>query len=149
MYSGYKKISTRLDELMKAENSPIESTQNSHTRSSLSKDLLLKGRAITLLAIIALPLMVGRVSGVALDSGMEFASLRKVKSYVLVRSPYNALIPSKFQTTLPPSMPEFTAFIGVDVVFAGIGQKTVIEFAENERQKRIELPSEHVLVIPR
>lgn len=149
MYSGYQKISCRLDELANAENSPIESTQNSHTKSSLNKDLLLKGRAIALLVIIMLPIMVGVGSGMVLDSGMEFANIRKSNSYVLVRSPYSALLPSKLRTDLPRSLPDFTAFSAVDVVFTGIGQKTVIEFSENERQKRIELPSDHVLVIPR
>ena len=48
-----------------------------------------------------------------------------------------------------PQVHDYTTFEGVDVMFSGIGQKSVIEFKIDEKFQHLEIPNESILVVPR
>ncbi|MHB1098236.1 MAG: hypothetical protein ACYCZR_01660, partial [Burkholderiales bacterium] len=84
-----------------------------------------------------------------LEGAMRFANIKKGPSYVMLRAPYSAFVPPRFQTKQSPQVPGYTTFEGVDIVFSGMGQKSVIEFKNDKKTQRLEIPNESILVVPR
>ena len=104
---------------------------------------------LSLIAIFITPLLVGGVSGVLMEGVMRFSSIKKGPSYVMLRTPYSNFIPSNFQAKQSPQVPEYTTFESVDVLFSGMGQKSLIEFKVDKKTQRLEIPNESMLVVPR
>lgn len=148
IFSAYQKSSLKLGEVLKAETAIITPVAKAQVLL-LDKERLRTTRTLSLIALFATPLLVGGVSEILLESGMRFAGIKKGPSYVMLRAPYSTFIPSNFQAKQAPQVPDFTTFEGVDVMFSGMGQKSVIEFKNDKKAKRLEIPNESILVVPR
>lgn len=149
VFAAYQKSSSKLAEVLKAEAAKIRPPADGLRVLHLDKERLRTARALSLIALFATPLLVGGVSGILLEGGMRFANIRKGPSYVMLRMPYSAFIPARFQAKQLPQVPDYTTFEGVDVVFSGMGQKSVIEFKNDRKAQRLEIPNESILIVPR
>ena len=149
VFAVYQKVSSRLDEVLKAETAKVLPPTKESRTLHLDKGQLKTTRALSLIALFATPLLVGGVSGVLLEGAMRFANIKKGPSYVMLRAPYSTFVPSRLQAKQSPQVPDFTTFESVDVMFSGMGQKSVIEFKDNKKTQRLEIPNESILVVPR
>jgi hypothetical protein len=72
-------------------------------------------------------------------------SERSIPTYCC--APYSRFVPAQYQAK-EPSVPDYTTYENVDVVFSGIGKTSVIEFQKNGSVRRLEVPNESVIVVP-
>lgn len=149
VFAAYQKASAKLGEVLKAEAATVLPPANELRTSQLDKEHLKTARALSLIALFATPLLVGGVSGVLLEGAMRFANIKKGPSYVMLRAPYSTFVPPRFQAKQSPQVPDYTTFESVDVMFSGMGQKSVIEFKNDKKVQRLEIPNESILVVPR
>lgn len=149
MVAVYQKASSTLREVLIAETAAVLPPANDSRASHLDKVRPKTAHALSLIAIFVIPLVAGGVSGVLLEGAMRFANIKKGPSYVMLHAPYSTFIPSRFQAKQSPQAPDYTTFGGIDVMFSGIGQKSVIEFKDGRRARRLEIPNESILIVPR
>jgi hypothetical protein len=149
IYAIHREASANIDKIRKSERASIIPGENEPKLldSDTSKNRYAK--ALSTLAMFVIPLVVSGVSGVLLDGGMRFANIRKTESFVLLRAPYSNLIPPSFLTNAKdfPSFPDYKTFERVEVVFSGLGQKTVLEFQGEKKRHRLEIPNEYIYVL--
>ncbi|WP_370306069.1 hypothetical protein [Sinimarinibacterium flocculans] len=148
VFAGYVDFSAKLADLQKAEKAAIQQPAASRT-VMLDKSRLKLGRMLSGILLVVIPLIAGKVTGELLENGMRLSGVRKADSYVLLREPYSAFVPGQYLAQGLPEVAGLTAFEGVHVMFAGIGTRSVIEFADKDRTKRLEVPNESIIVIPR
>lgn len=149
IFSAYQEMSSKLTDLLKTEDAKIQPATTDLSKPTLNKERLRRARGFSLIALFVTPLFVGGVSGIILEGGMRFANIRKGNSYVLLRAPYSTFVPDQLQAKQSPSAPDFTTFEGVEVMFSGIGQRSIIEFNYKNKIQRLEVPNESIIVIPR
>lgn len=149
LFSTYQEASRKLSTIVAEEGIKIQPASTNLSSIPFDKNLVQSARTISLVALFVTPLLVGGASGILLEGGMRFANIKKGPSYVMIRAPYNSFVPSEFQSKLSPSAPDFTTFEGIDVMFYGLGQRTVIEYKTNNSAHHLEIPNEYIIVIPR
>lgn len=149
VFAAYQKASSRLGEVLKMEAAKVLPPANESRVLHLDKERMKTARALSLIALFTTPLFVGGVSGVLLEGAMRFANIKKGPSYVMLRTPYSTFVPPRLQAKQSPQVPDYTAFEGVDVMFSGMGQRSVIEFKNDKKAQRLEIPNESILVVPR
>lgn len=146
----YHEISSKRAEILKAETAIIHFAKPNKIPNPMEdrgQFRLISGYLLACLVII--PLLMGGVSGVLLEGAMSFANIKKGESFVLLRPPYDNLIPFEYKADKAPPAPGYMAFENIEVMFSGIGEKTVIEFKKNDKVKHLEIPNDKVLVVPR
>jgi len=149
LVAAYQDTALKLSEVMKKEATRILPLANESQALHLDKERLKIQRTLLLIAFVITPLVVGGVSGVLLDLSMRFANIKKGPSYVMLRAPYSTFVPSRFQAKQSPQALDYITFEGVDVMFSGMGQKSVIEFKNDKKVQRLEIPNESIIVVPR
>lgn len=149
LFAAYQQSSSKLAEVLKAEAAKIQSAATDLQISQVDKTRLRTARGLSFILLFTVPLLMSGASGVLLESGMRFANIKKGSSYVMLRAPYSTFIPSWYQAKHSPSVPDYIPFEGVEVIFSGMGQKTVIAFKNNNKIQRLEIPNESILVVPR
>lgn len=149
VFAAYQQTSSRLAEATKAEKSKIQPAATDLKALHVDKELLRTVRGLSVILLFTLPLLVGGVSSALLEGGMHFANIKKGPSYVMLRAPYSTFVPSRLQAKQSLSVPDYTIFEDVEVMFSGMGQKSVIQFKNNNKIQRLEIPNESILVIPR
>lgn len=147
--SAYQKASSKLNEVLKAEAAILLQPTNNSRTILPNKEQLKTARALSLIALFTTPLLVGGASGVLLETAMRMANIKKGSSFVMLRTPYSTFVPVQFQAKQSPQVPGYTTFERVDVMFSGMGQKSVIEFRDDKMAHRLEIPNESILVVPR
>lgn len=149
VFAAYQQSSSKLAEVQKTEATKILPAANDSRVLQLDKERLRTARGLSLILLFATPLLVGGVSGVLLETGMRFANIKKAPSFVMLRAPYSTFVPPHLLAKQSPQVPDYTTFEGVDVMFSGMGQKSVIEFKNDKKTQRLEIPNESILVVPR
>lgn len=149
VFSAYQEVSSKICEVQKVDSAKVIPSSNYSRVSSFDRSKLKTARALLLIALFTIPLVFGGVFGILLDGAMSFSGIKKGPSFVFIRAPYSKLLPSQFQAQQSPQVADYTAFEGIDVIFSGMGKKSVIEYRHEKKIQRMEVPNEHILVIPR
>lgn len=142
LWSGYQNNRQNLNKVNQ-QDSPFSITKQE--KESKDNEWVLLG----LMCII--PLFFSGVSGNVLDAGMRFSNLNIGTSYILVKSPYDKVIPKNYQVKEPIYFEKgFTEFENINVKLSGIGQKTVIQFiSKGEKSpKSLAIPNDKIIVLP-
>ena len=104
---------------------------------------------LLLIAIIIIPLVTSGVTPNLIEASMKIVGIKKNPSYVLLHAPYNAFVPAELQTKQVPQALGYTTFENIDVMFTGIGQKTIIQFKDHDKLHHLEIPNDDIIIIPR
>lgn len=110
-------------------------------------------KCFLLILVPVIPIIFSGISVRLLDAGMKLSKVNLGASYVLVKPPYDKVIPEDYKDKKSIyTEAGFTSFTNINVMLMGIGQKTVIEFAQNPKnpkQKQIlAIPNDKITVIP-
>lgn len=149
IFSAYKNISTQMVEAKKSQEAKIISTKGESKLFDSDINSLKATRVFLVISLFIIPFVCGGVPGYLIEGVMIFSGVKKGPSYVFVRAPYSKFLPSQLVAKNSPVVDGYTAFEGVDVIFSGMGQKSVVEYGESEKVLRLEIPNESILVIPR
>lgn len=144
----YQRAAARLAQISFEEAMDIIIPPRSPQLMRPDKERLRIVRFLSPIAIFTLPLLVGGVSGVLLDSAMHLAKIKKDASHVMLKEPYSQFVPEQLKADKWVSVADYTTFESVDVVFSGVGQKTVIEFQAGDGYQRLAVPNDEIIVIP-
>lgn len=149
IFATYQQASSKLAEVLKSESARIQTITTGSQELHVDKERLKLARTLSIILLFFVPLLVSGASGVLLEGGMRFANIKKGPSYVMLRIPYSGFIPSQLQAKQSFAVPGYTTFEGINVMFSGMGIKSVIEFKNNNKVQRIEIPNESILIVPR
>ncbi|WP_146742290.1 hypothetical protein [Oleiagrimonas sp. MCCC 1A03011] len=146
--SAYCDFSTKLQAARAKDKSPIITLSNTMPTVWRDTGKLRFGCVMSLVMICVVPLFMGGVSGLLLDSSMRFVGLRKNASVVLLEAPYSALLPKQYVLKSGSKAKGYTAFSGVIVAFQGIGTNTILEYATPDAAAYLSVPNQSVIVYP-
>lgn len=144
-YSLYQSCGNKIKEIESVKNSVVHTKEKENVAQFGDVEKLRALQLFSLGTIMAVPLLLGGVSGSLLDAAMRLAYVRIKKSVVYIKEPYSELLP-KTLTSKVLSPKNFTAFDGTVVLFKGFGKTTVISFSDGAATRRLEIPNDQIIV---
>ncbi|MNG25369.1 hypothetical protein D3C84_1102100 [compost metagenome] len=76
---------------------------------------------------------------------MRAAHVRVDNSIIYVKEPYSSLIPANLEMTSGSIPDGYKKFRGILISFKGFGKTTVINFTENKKTRKLEIPNESLI----
>lgn len=147
VFAKYCEVSEEVNKFISEEKSVVKPYESNIKNLPFNKRNHLIQKYVCLLTVVAFPLVVGGVSGILLEGSMAFANFKKGKSYVMLRAPYSSVVPSEFKSPNGPNNENYVTFENVNVLFSGLGHKTVIEFHQNNKKIKFGVPNDNIIVI--
>lgn len=103
-------------------------------------------RMILIIIFIGSPIFLFQtdVPKILLEKAMIVAQVRKERSIVYVKPPYNKMIPQelRFDDNLSPT--GYAAFKGIDILSRNIGEDVFLEVKTDQITKRLTIPASHI-----
>lgn len=103
-------------------------------------------RMILIIIFIGSPIFLFQtdVPKILLEKAMIVAQVRKERSIVYVKPPYNKMIPQelRFDDDLSPT--GYAAFKGIDILSRNIGEDVFLEVKTDQTTKRLTIPASHI-----
>lgn len=149
VFAKYCEISEKINKAILEENSVVKPYESNIKNLPFNKRNHLIQKYFCLMTVVVFPLIVGGVSGILLEGSMAFANVKKGKSYVMLRAPYSSVVPSELKSSDGPKSEGYVTFENINVLFSGLGYKTVIEFHQNNKNIKFEVPNENIIIIPK
>lgn len=146
LYSAFVSLGKKLKKIAVVRQAEVH-TKEKEKLAVLGDPRKMRQDQLVLLALILFaPLLYGGVSGQLLEMGMGVAKLRKEHAVVYIKTPYALMLPSNLISSKQPSLPEYSRFDDVDVLFHGFGKRTVVSFRSEKSKRTLKIPDEYIIV---
>ncbi len=148
-YSIYMSCGKKIRAIEQITNSALHTKEKGTVARIGDVTNLKKVQLFSLATILLIPLVLGGVSGQLLDAAMRAAHVRIENSIIYVKEPYSSLLPKSVEATNLNTPKNYTAFDKTAVLFTGFGKTTVISFQDGSAKKKLEIPTDHIIVVNR
>ncbi|MGL6275679.1 hypothetical protein ACSZME_08475 [Aeromonas dhakensis] len=145
LYSAYQSNGSKLNKLILLESAAIHTNEKDKIHEIGCPNNIRKNQMLIITAMFAIPLLIGGVSGQLLDAAMRAAHVRVDNSIIYVKEPYSSLIPAHFEIASDGIPDGYKKFRGILISFKGFGKTTVINFTENKKTRKLEIPNESLI----
>lgn len=148
-YSIYRSCGKKIRTIEQITNSALHTKEKENIAQVGDVENLRKVQLFSLATILIIPLVLGGVSGQLLDAAMRAAHVRIEKSVIYVKEPYSSLLPKSVAAPNQNTPKDYTAFDKATVLFTGFGKTTVISFLDGSATRKLEIPTDHIIVVTR
>lgn len=145
-FSVYKSSESKLKKIELVKRSLVLTEQQFDSSTSLDQDNLKRDQMFCIFSVLAIPLILGGVSGQLIEAAMRFAHIRVENPTLYIKDPYASLVPKALISVTKTTLNEYSTFIGVKVLFKGFGKTTVVSFQDGNTTRMLEIPNELIII---
>lgn len=130
--------------------SPVPESARAIERRSTAELRQIRTQLPPLIAMVTvLVISLNGTGWLLLDIAMTLSHVRSERSLVFLKAPYRDMIPPALAAKDAVAAPEYAAFSGIVILFAGFGTSTAIEYADKGVIHQLDVPNDHLIIVQR